>query len=84
MTDTRLLERARRLGIDIADTNSMIDALERNANSLEAARHQISNIVDEVRMQTTLSRERVKWLTQELDKLQDLMRRSSPPSGATA
>jgi dynactin complex subunit len=84
MTDTGLLERARRLGIDIADTNSMIDALERNANSLEAARHQISNIVDEVRMQNTLSRERVKWLTQELDKLEGLMRRSLPPGAPTS
>lgn len=70
MTDTGLIDRAKKLGIDITDTKSMVDALERNAESLEAARHQISHIVDEVRMQTTLSRERLRWLTRELDKLQ--------------
>ena len=64
------LKTAKKLGIDITDTKSMVDALERNAESLEAARHQISHIVDEVRMQTTLSRERLRWLTRELDKLQ--------------
>lgn len=70
MTETGLIERAKKLGIDITDTKSMVEALERNADSLEAARHQISTIVDEVRMQTTLSRERLRWLTRELDKLQ--------------
>lgn len=89
MTETGLLARAKKLGIDIHDTNSMLAALERSADSLdlahdslEAARKQISHIVDEVRMQTTLSKERVKWLTNELDKLQDQIAKSSPPEGA--
>jgi chromosome segregation ATPase len=70
MTDTGLLERARKLGIEISDTTSMLDSLEKSSDSLEAARHQISSICDELRMQSSLSRERLKWLTQELDKLQ--------------
>ncbi len=79
MTETGLVERAKKLGIDISDTKSMLDALERAANSLEAARHQISNIVDEMRMHTSLSRERVRWLTNELDTLNHRIGRSTLP-----
>jgi uncharacterized coiled-coil protein SlyX len=60
----------------------MLDALENSSRGLEAARSQISHIVDEMRMQTSLSRERLRWLTAELDKLQDLMRKSSPPGAS--
>lgn len=79
MTETGLLERAKRLGIDIKDTDSVLTALERTADSLEAARVQISRVVDEVRMHNTLSKERVKWLTQELDKLRAQIDQSSSP-----
>lgn len=82
MTDTALLARAKKLGIDIKDTGSMLAALEASARSLEAARHQISHIVDEMRMQTSLSRERMRWLTAELDKLQAQIVKSSPPGGS--
>jgi DNA-binding transcriptional regulator GbsR (MarR family) len=84
MTEIGLLERARKLGIDIKDTDSMLQAMERQADSLEAARNQISHILDELRMQTTLSKERVKWLTRELDSLQVQIRKSSPPTAAPA
>ena len=70
MTETGLLERAQKLGIEIKETTSMLDALQKSSDSLEAARHQISTICDELRMQNTLSRERLRWLTHELDKLQ--------------
>jgi len=82
MTEQGLLERAKRLGIDIKDTKSMLEALETSARSLEAARHQISHIVDEMRMQTTLSKERVKWLTRELDKLQAQIATSNLPGNS--
>lgn len=70
MTEQGLIERAKRLGIDIKDTASILDAMERQAASLEAARSQISGVVDEVRMHNTLSRARLRWLTEELDKVQ--------------
>ncbi len=82
MTETGILERAKRLGIDIKDTSSMLAALEKSAESLEAARHQISHIVDEMRAQTTLSKERVRWLTNELDKLSTQIGKSPPGESA--
>ena len=82
MTEMGLIERAKKLGIDISDTKSMLDALERAANSLEAARHQISTIVDEMRMHTSLSRERVRWLTRELDGLNARIGKSTRPGNA--
>ena len=63
MTEQGLIERAKKLGIDIKDTKSMVE-------SLEGARHQLSTALDEVRMTGTVLRERLNWLIREMDALQ--------------
>jgi chromosome segregation ATPase len=72
MTDRKLLERAKQLGIDVKDTEQLLQRLE-------GARNQLSSAYNELRMQTTVIRERVAWLIQELDKLQDQIRRLPQP-----
>jgi chromosome segregation ATPase len=63
MTDQGLLERAKKLGIDIRDTKILVD-------SIEGARSQLSTALDEMRMTSTVLRERINWLIRELDALQ--------------
>jgi hypothetical protein len=77
MTDASLLERAKKLGIDIKDTDIWLDRLEK-------ARGQMSNSSDEFRMQVTVIRERLAWLMREFDKLQDRIATSSPPGGSAS
>jgi hypothetical protein len=63
MTEQGLLERARKLGIDIRDTKTMVD-------SIEGARLQLSSALDEIRMTGTVLRERLNWLIREMDALE--------------
>lgn len=82
-TEAKLLERARKLGLEISNTKAILDSLEKARDSLEAARGQLSTVIDEMRMQTTVSKERTAWCIRELDKLRDQISKSLPPGGGS-
>lgn len=75
MTQREQLDKAARLGVDIKNTELLLDRLE-------GARGQLSNAHDELRMQTTVMKERVAWLIRELDSLRAEVK-SSMPQGTT-
>jgi hypothetical protein len=82
MTEQALLEKARKLGLEVANTKALLESLDKARESLEAARGQISAIIDEMRMQTTVSKERTAWCIRELDKLRNQISQSLPPGSA--
>jgi chromosome segregation ATPase len=80
MTQKELREKAKRLGVEIAKSDTILQALEKARGSLEGARAQISMVVDEMRMQTTISKERIAWCIAELDKLRADIEDALPPA----
>lgn len=62
MTDRKLMDRAREMGLQVEDTQKLLEAIE-------GARQQLSVASDEMRMTTTVIRERLAWLIGEMDKL---------------
>jgi len=77
-----LLDKARNLGLEVSDTRTLIESLDKARDSLEAARRQLDIIIDEMRMQTTVSKERTSWCIRELDKLRAQIEAGMPPAAA--
>lgn len=75
MTERAILERAAKLRLDVKNTEVLLERLE-------GARDHLSSAHDELRMQTTVIRERVAWLIAELDRLQADVRLGMPGSAA--
>jgi hypothetical protein len=68
---------AMRLQAAIEDTQGLLDRLEAAIDRIDAARNQFSVLGDEVRNQSRLMKERIHWLTREMDKLKRLVKEAT-------
>lgn len=69
MTEQKLIDKAKRLGVDVRDTEQLVQRLE-------GARNQLSSALDELRMLTTVTRERIVWLIGKMDELEAELRKT--------